>query len=114
MKLLAEVSHELCAWRDGIAVKKFGHLLATSLNLRFQKGAFTGTFKSSCSLLIHFSSRSNTINRQEDIFLRLNEMNDFIDGYHNGRPQLLHVFEATYSLMSLGVISVHAVVDNSV
>ena len=91
VELLAEVCHELGAWGDGVAVEEFRHLLAPRLDLRLEKGAFTGTFESSSSLLIHFGARSHTVDCQKNVFLRLHEMDDFVDGLHDGGPELLHV-----------------------
>ena len=44
----------------------------------------------------------------------LHDVDHFVDGAHDGRPQLLHVVEATDALVPLRVIAMHTIVHNSV
>ena len=114
VQLFAQVGHEFGAGRDRITVKQVGHLFAARFDLSLEKGAFACTFKPSRTLLIHLGSRSDSIDRKENIFLGLHQMHDFIDGLHDGRPQLLHVFQSADALVALRVIAVDAIMDDTI
>ena len=114
MKLLAEVGHEFGTWGDGIAIKELRHLLAAGFDLSLEKSAFTCTSESSSPLLVHLSSWCDAIDRQKDVLLRFDEMDYFVYGLHDRRPQLFHVLKSRNSFVPLRVISMHTVVHNTV
>ena len=114
MELFAEVGHEFGAGGDRVTVKQVRHLLAASLYLSLEKGAFPRTLESPGSLLVHFGSRRDPIDRQKHILLGLHQMDYFVDGLHDGRPELLHVLKPADALVPLRVISMHTIMNDSI
>ena len=114
VQLLAQVLHEIGAWWDGIAVKEVRHRFSTRLNLLFEKGAFARSSEATRSLLIHFGAWGHSIDGQEDILFWLDQMHNLVDGFHDGGPELLLVFHSTDSLMQLWIITMHAIVHNTI
>ena len=48
------------------------------------------------------------------MLLRLQQMDDLINGLHDGGPQLLHVVQSADALVPLWVVAVDAIMDDAV
>ena len=114
MQLFAQVRHEFGAGGDRIAVKQVWHLFTARLDLGLEKGALACTSESTRTLLIHLGPRGNPIDREEHVLFGLHQVNDFVDGLHDGRPQLLHVLQSTDALVALRIVAVDAIMDDTI
>ena len=113
-KLPIQLKHELGARRDSIAIKEVRCFLALLQKLFFQKEGIFSRAETAGTLLVHFGTWGHTINRQKQNLAGLHGMHDLIYRLHDIGPDFIEISELANPLMQFGIISVNAVVDNTV
>jgi len=114
VKLAAEFHHKWCSRGDGVCVKKIRDVATLCIKLRLKGHCVFGRSEATRSLLVHFGSRGHTINREQKYLLGLDGVHELVDGLHDGSPHFFEIVALGDTFVAFGIISVNAVVDNSV
>lgn len=99
--------HELCTWGNWIVFEVLltvGTLLVVSVESFDELFVVSGAFESSGSLIVHFWSWSDTVQGEEDHFIRFEKIDNGVNVVEHFNPNLFELFRHDLCFEDNGVI----------